>query len=270
MEKQAQQVFVKVNQRWQRATVTGEKDGKVSVVNNEGQSFKVPKKKKYYEPIESKDQKFAYKDLEEQLKGHYISYKKILPNVRTNLTEGQEHFHESTYISEGELKESAKMIQMVYDRNLGTRLDVQYRRNEKVTLDEAWAYNHTFSADEFERMVDKKEFVLFQGSTNDGEVFQKLAYYEPKLKDIRTKPALSTNTYFYGVKLTAKQADALNRGQELEMVIKSKVHGNKPYLVSWSPRRQTFITKKVDLEKAKKLEVNPGEKKKSRSRGMKV
>ena len=47
MEKQAQQVFVKVNQRWQRATVTGEKDGKVSVVNNEGQSFKVPKKKKY-------------------------------------------------------------------------------------------------------------------------------------------------------------------------------------------------------------------------------
>nr|WP_292964225.1 hypothetical protein [Muricauda sp. UBA7809] len=270
MEKQAEKVFVKVNQRWQRATVTGEKDGKVSVMTNDGQSFKLTRDKKWFEPIESKDQKFAYRDVREQLEGQYISYKKLAPNVRTNLTEGQEYFHESTYISEGELKESAKMIQMVYDRNLGSRMDVQFRRNEMVTLDDAWAYNHSFSADEFERMVDKKEFVLFQGSTNDGEVFQKLAYYEPKVQDIRTKPALSTNTYFYGVKLTAKQADALNRGQELEMVIKSKVHGNKPYMVSWSPRRQTFITKKVDLEKAKKLEVNPGEKKKSRSRGMKV
>jgi len=270
MEKQVEKVFVKVNQKWQRATVTGEQDGKASVVTNDGQSFNVPKNKKYFEPIKSMDQKFAYKDLEEQLKGHYVSFEKLSPSVRDNLAEGKEYFYEGTYVSEGELKESAKMIQMVYDRNLGSRLDVQYRRNEDVTLDKAWAYNHSFSADEFERMVDKKEFVLFQGSTNDGEVFQKLAYYEPKVQDIRTKPALSTNTYFYGRTLTAKQADALNKGQELEMEIKSKVHGTKPYLVSWSPRRETFITKKVDLEKAKKIEVNSEVKKKSRSRGMKV
>jgi len=270
MENQAEKVYVKVNQRWQRATVTGEQDGKASVVTNDGQSFNVPKNKKYYEPIKSLDQKFAYRDLEEQLKGHYISYDKLPKSVRDNLVEGKEHFYEGTYVSEGDLKESAKMIQMVYDRNLGSRLNVQFRRNEMVTLDKAWAYNHSFSADEFERMVDKKELVLFQGTTNDGEVFQKLAYYEPKVQDIRTKPALSTNTYFYGRTLTAKQADALNRGQELEMEIKSKVHGTKPYLVSWSPRRETFITKKVDLEKAKKMEVTPDVKKKSHSRGMKV
>ncbi|MBD1260655.1 hypothetical protein HZY62_08655 [Maribacter polysiphoniae] len=270
MEKQAEQVFVKVNQRWQRATVVGEKDGKVSVMTNDGQSFKLPKNEKYFEPIKSKEQKFAYGDVREQLEGQYISYEKLSQSVRNNLTEGKEHFHESTYISEGELKESAKMVQMVYDRNLGSRLDVQYRRNEMVTLDKAWAYNHSFSADEYDRMAHKKEFVLFQGSTNDGEVFQKLAYYEPKVRDIRTKAALSPNTYFYGAKLTVKQADALNRGQELEMEIKSKVHGTKPYLVSYSPRRETFITKNIDLEKAKKLEVNPDEKKKSRSRGIKV
>lgn len=270
MENQAEKVYVKVNQKWQRATVTGEQDGKLSVLTDDGQTCKVPNTKKWVEPIKSKDQKFAYKDLEEQLIGNYISYKKLLPNVRDLLTEGNEHFHESTYISENELKESAKMLQMVYDPNLGSRLDVQYRRNDKITLEEAKAYNHHFSADEFERLVDKKEFVLFQGSTNDGEVFQKLAYYEPKVRDIRTKPALSTNTYFYGRTLTAKQADALNRGQELEMEIKSKVHGTKPYLVSWSPRRETFITKKVNLEKAKKIEVTSDEKKKPRSRGMKV
>ena len=69
MEKQAEKVFVKVNQRWQRATVTGEKDGKVSVMTNDGQSFKLTRDKKWFEPIESKDQKFAYRDVREQLEG---------------------------------------------------------------------------------------------------------------------------------------------------------------------------------------------------------
>ncbi|TLP81830.1 hypothetical protein [Maribacter sp. ACAM166] len=270
MENQAEKVYVKVNQKWQRATKTGEQDDKVSVMTNDGQAFNLPKNSKFLEPIASKEQKFAYGDVKEQLEGQYISYAKLPESVRDNLVEGKEYFHESTYISEGELKEGAKMVQMVYDRNLGSRLDVQYRRNEPVTLDKARAYNHTFSADEFERMVDKKDFVVFQGSTNDGEVFQKLAYFEPRIQDIRTKSALSTNTYFYGEKLTTKQADSLNKGQEIEMVIKSKKHGVKPYLVSYSPRRESYITKNVDLAKAKNIEVHQDEKKKPRSRGMKV
>src|SRR6056297_1283048 len=183
MENQAEKVYVKVNQKWQRATKTGEQDDKVSIATDDGQTFNLPKNSKYLEPIASKEQKFAYGDVKEQLEGHYISYAKLPESVRDNLAEGKEYFHESTYISEGELKEGAKMVQMVYDRNLGSRLDVQYRRDEAVTLDKAWAYNHAFSADEFERMIDKQEFVVFQGSTNDGEVFQKLAYYEPRVQD---------------------------------------------------------------------------------------
>jgi len=270
MENQAEKVYVKVNQKWQRATVTGKQDGKVSVVTDDGQSFNLPKNSKYLEPIGSKDQKFAYGDVKEQLEGQYISYAKLPESVRDNLVEGKEYFHESTYISEGELKEGAKMVQMVYDRNVGTRLDVQYRRNEVVTLDKASAYNHSFSADEFRCMVEQKEFVVFQGSTSDGEVFQKLAYYEPRLQDIRTKSALTPNKYFYGEKLTTKQADALNKGQEIEMVIKSRKHGVKPYLVSYSPRRESYITKNVELAKAKTMEVYQDEKKKPRSRSMKV
>lgn len=270
MEKQVEKVFVKVNQKWQRGTVISEKDGVVSVKTNEGQLFDLPRTSRWLETLKSQAQRYAYGDVKEQLEGQYISFDKLPENVQDNLVQGREYLHESTYISEGQLKDSTKMIQMVYDRNQGSRLDVQYRRNEPVTLDKAWAYNHSFSKDEFDRMVEKKEFVLFQGSTNDGEVFQKLAYYEPKLQDIRTKSALGPNTYFYGEKLTMEQANALNAGKELEMEIKSKANGAKPYMVSYSPRKETFITKNVDMSKAMQMDVVTDEKKKTRSRGVKL
>ena len=57
MENQAEKVYVKVNQKWQRATVTGKQDGKVSVMTNDGQSFNLPKNSKYFEPIVSKGPK---------------------------------------------------------------------------------------------------------------------------------------------------------------------------------------------------------------------
>lgn len=265
-----ERVFVKVNQKWQKGTVLSEKDGTVSVRTDEGQSFDIPRNSRWLETQQSPAQRFAYGDVKEQVEGQFISFDKLPENVKDNLVQGREYLHESTYVSEGQHKSNTKMVQMLYDRNLGPRLDVQYRRNEPVTLEKAWAYNHSFSPEEFERMVEKKEFILFRGSSNDGELFEKLAYYEPKLQDIRTKSALRTNTYIYGEKLNAEQAKALNQGQEVEMEIKTKGKGTKTYLVSYSPRKETFITKSVDMAKAKKIDVVTDEKKKNRSRGVSV
>jgi len=270
MENQLEKVFVKVNQRWQKANIVNEEQGKVNVLTQDGQSFTIDKGSKWLEVLENPAQRYAYGDVKEQIEGQYISFEKLPENVKDNLVQGKEHFHVSTYLSEGELKETSKMVQMVYDPNLGSRLFVQFKRNNPVTLDQAMAYNHKFSPDEFERMVSKKEVVLFQGITKDGELFEKLAYFEPKLQDIRTKAALTPNTYLYGSKLTAPQAKALNVGKEVEINIKTKSKGTKPYLVSYSPRNENFITKNLQMEKAKNLEVVTDEKKESSSQRMKM
>ena len=270
MENQLEKVFVKVNQRWQKANIVSEEQGKVNVLTQDGQSFIMDQDSKWLEKQQNAAQRYAYGDVKEQLEGQYVSFEKLPENVKDNLVQGKEFFHTSTYLSDGELKESSKMIQMIYDPNLGSRLFVQFKRKKPVTFEQAMAYNHKFSKDEFERMVDKNEVVVFQGITKDGELFDKLAYYEPKLQDIRTKAALTVNTYLYGAKLNAEQAKALNNGQEIEINIKTNSNGTKPYLVSYNPRNEIFITKNLQMEKAMGLEVVADEKKKSSSRQMKV
>ena len=249
MENQLEKVFVKVNQRWQKANIINEEEGKVNVLTQDGQRFSIDKESKWLELVQNPAQRYAYGDVKEQLEGQYISFEKL---------------------SDGELKETSKMVQMVYDPNMGSRLFVQFKRKNQVTLDQAMAYNHKFSPNEFERMVSKKEVVLFLGITKDGELFEKLAYYEPKLLDIRTKSALTPNTYLYGSKLSATQAKALNQGEEIEIKIKTKSKGTKPYLVSYTPRNEIFITKNLQLEKARNLEIVTDEKKKSSSQRMKI
>jgi hypothetical protein len=270
MENQLEKVFVKVNQRWQKATIINEEEGKVNVLTQDGQRFSIDKESKWLELVQNPAQRYAYGDVKEQLEGQYISFEKLPENVKDNLVQGKEHFHVSTYLSDGELKETSKMVQMVYDPNMGSRLFVQFKRKNQVTLDQAMAYNHKFSPNEFERMVSKKEVVLFQGITKDGELFEKLAYYEAKLLDIRTKSALTPNTYLYGSKLSATQAKALNQGEEIEIKIKTKSKGTKPYLVSYTPRNEIFITKNLQIEKARNLEIVTDEKKKSSSQRMKI
>ena len=88
----------------------------------------------------------------------------------------------------------------------------------------------------------------------DGEMFPKLAYYEPKLNDIRTKTALSENTYFYGQQLTKQQADAMNKGEAVEISIATK-KGRKTYNVTYSPRAERFITKSPEKTNVKELET---------------
>ena len=104
-------------------------------------------------------------------------------------------------------------------------------------------------------MVKDNKFIAFTGRSTEGESFTKLAYYEPKLNDIRTKPALSSNTYLYGQQLTQPQADALNKGLETKITIEKTKKGALTYMVSYSPKAERFITK--SLEKTMVKEVEP-------------
>ncbi len=261
-------VFVKINQVWQKGEVTGGNEQQYAITTRDGQSFNVNRDSSYVEEIQRPSQRYAYGDIKEKLQGQYISFDKLPSNVKDQLVDGREYLHTASYLNEGELKESVKMIQAKYDANYGSKLHVQIKRNSPVKIEDAVAYNHRFSQKEFDAMVKDGKAIMFQGNTRDGEIFQKLAYYEPKLNDIRTKPTLSKNVYFYGKKLTQQQADALNKGQEVLMKIDT-AKGPKEYMVNYSPRSEQFITKGIDMKKAEKMEVNH-EKKKPRSRGVRV
>ena len=168
---------------------------------------------------------------------------------------GEEYIHQSSYVHEGQMKESVKAVQLIYDQRNGSKLDVQIKRNEPVTLLDAKAYNHQFTKEEFDIMVKEGKHIVFEGNTKDGELFSKLAYYEPKLNDIRTKSALSQNTYFFGQKLTKEQAITMNKGEAVQITIDTK-KGQKTYMVTYSPKAERFITKSLEKEKTENLKVN--------------
>lgn len=280
MEKQTvKKVFVKLNQKWENGEIESEQDNTVQVKLSDGQSLAIERGSSYMEEKKRPAQQYAYGDLKEKLEGQYVSYTKLTDNIKDQLVEGREYLHESTYVKEGKLKESVKMVQMGYNRNSGSVLNVQIKRNVPIKQEDAVAYNHKFTPGEFDKMVNKGKAIVFEGNSNDGEVFKKLAYYEPKLNDLRVKRALSENDYFYGKKLTSGQAESLNNGKEIKMTISSKTKGDKEYMVSYSPRSESFKTKSVEKMLAQKQQEkenlaekldNKPEKKKSRSRGMKV
>lgn len=253
MEKQ--KVFVKLNQVWKKGEIVSQEDSILQIKTTDNLEFKVDESSPYFERTVSPAQKFAMGDAKEKLEGAYISFNKLPRNVKESIVKGEEYIYASTYLNEGEVKESVKAVQLMYDRDLGSKLDVQIKRNKPVTLEEAKAYNHQFTQQEFNVMVKEGKQVLFQGSTTDGEVFNKLAYYEPKLNDIRTKTALSENTYFYGQKLTKNQATSMNKGEPVQITIDTS-KGKKTYMVSYSPKAERFITKNMEMDKVKDLKVN--------------
>ncbi len=253
MEKQ--KVFVKLNQVWTKGEIISQEESTLRIKTAENLEFKIDESSPYFERAISPAQKFALGDAKEKLEGAYISFNKLPRNVRESIVKGEEYIHSSTYLHEGEMKERVKAVQLMYDRDLGSKLDVQIKRNNPVTLEEAKAYNHQFTQQEFDAMVKEGKHVLFQGSTRDGEVFNKLAYYEPKLNDVRTKTALSENTYFYGQKLTKNQAESMNKGEPVQITIDT-TKGKKTYMVSYSPKAERFITKIMEMDKVKDLKVN--------------
>lgn len=257
MEKQVEKVFVKINQVWQKGTAVSE-DGQIfKVKTNDNLSFEIEKDSKFLEFQKSPAQQFAIGDAKERLEGAYVSFDKLPENVQDAIVQGREYLHASSYINDGKMKESVKMVQMLYSPTSGSKLDVQIRRNEPVKLEQAKAFNHQFGKEEFDAMVKDGHTIAFTGSSRNGDTFTKLAYYEPKLNDIRTKSGLTANTYFYGQRLTKKQAEAINKGQETEITINTK-KGKKTYLVGYSPRTERFITKGVEQSKMNKMAVkNP-------------
>ncbi len=257
MEKQVEKVFVKINQVWLKGTAVSE-DGKMfNVKTDDNQVFEAEKGSKYLEFQKFPAQQFAVSDAKERLEGAYVSFDKLPENIQDGIIQGREYLHSSSYINDGKMRESVKMVQMLYSPTSGSKLDVQIRRNEPVKMEQAKAYNHQFTVAEFDKMVKEGQTVAFTGSSMKGETFTKLAYYEPKLNDIRTKSALTVNTYFYGQQLTKQQADAINKGLEPEITIDTK-KGKKTYLVGYSPRAEKFVTKSVEQSKMNKMEVkNP-------------
>jgi len=254
MEKQVERVFVKVNQVWQKGEILSKEESILKIKTQGGLEFNIDETSPYVEKMRSPAQRFAYGEAKEKLEGAYISFDKLPENVQDALVKGEEHIHRSTYVNEGELKESVKAVQLMYSSQSGSKLDVQIKRNRPVTLAQATAYNHQFSKEEFEAMVNDGRSIVFNGVTKDGEMFPKLAYYEPKLNDIRTKTALSENTYFYGQQLTKQQADAMNKGEAVEISIATK-KGRKTYSVTYSPRAERFITKSPEKANVKDLET---------------
>ena len=254
MEKQVEKVFVKINQVWQKGDAVALDNKMLKVKTQDNQVFEIEKESKYLELQKFPAQRYAMGEVKERLEGAYVSFDKLNENIQDALVRGEEYLHQSTYIKDGVIKENVKMVQMVYSPTLGSRLDVQIKRKESIQPEQARAYNHEFTKDEFSKMVDEGKFIAFEGHSTDGEVFTKLAYYEPKLNDIRTKPALSKNTYFYGHQLTQDQADCMNKGMETKITINTK-KGQKTYMVTYSPKAERFITKSLEKAKVNELEI---------------
>lgn len=257
MEKsQDKKVFVNINQIWEKASLTSENEEKYYVKTKGGQEFGVDKKDNLVEEIKHKDQKFAYRDVKNKVESVYISYNKIEDNHKDSLVKGKEYLSVIPKVINGDLKTITKMIQMRFDSKLGSSIDTQFKRKEDIKLGEAQAYNHVFSEKEFKAMRFEDKQIVFQGSSKDGEAFNKIAYYEPKLQDIRTKAALSENTYFFGKKLTENQAKALNSGASTEIEIKNTKTGEvKTYEVKFSAKSESMKTKSLDAEKIASIDV---------------
>lgn len=255
MEKQVEKVFVKLNQTWQKGEAVAINDATYKVKTSDNQTFEVPKGSDFMEPQKFPAQRFAMGEAKERLEGAYISFEKLPENVQDAIVKGEEHLLRTAYIKDGKLNETVKMVQMVYSPTSGSRLDVQIKRKEPVTLDKAKAYNHQFTKAEFDKMVNDEKHIAFTGSTSDGEMFTKLAYYEPKVNDIRTKAALTANTYLFGQQLTQEQADNMNKGMETKITLRKTKRGPITYMVSYSPRAEKFITRSLEKAKLAELEV---------------
>ncbi|GGW26652.1 hypothetical protein [Arenibacter certesii] len=272
MEKQVentiQKVFVNVNQVWQKGEAVSLDDKTFKIKSRNNPSFEMLKNSRNVEVRKSLDQQFAEADTKRRMEGAFISFEKLEPNIQESILEGKEQLIETTYINDGKLKESIKMVQMLYNSTYGSRLDVQIKRKEQVKLEEANAYQYQFTKDEYHDMVNEGKTIQFTGTSLNGDTFQKLAYYEPKLNDIRTKSALSANMYVLGQILTKQQAENLNKGEEVKITIRKTQKGPLTYMVRWSAKGQRFLYRNLDKTNVKEKEAKEnvtaeGEKKKN-------
>ena len=257
MEKQVEnnivKVFVKLNQVWQRGEAISVDDKTFKVKTADSPTFEIEKNSTYLELQKFPDQKFAVGEAKERLEGSYISFDKLQPNVQDRIIKGQEYLISTAQPKDGVIKESIRMVQLVYSPTSGSRLDVQIRRKEPVKLEDAKAYQYQFTKEEYNSMVKESKNVLFTGTSLNGEKFAKMAYYAPRLNDIRTKSAPSGNSWLLGQQLTKDQADSINKGMETKITIQRTKKGPLTYMVSWSPKTETFRYKSMEKGKAQEV-----------------
>lgn len=256
-EKQIEKVFVKLNQVWQRGEAVSVDDNTFKVKTADNLAFEIEKDSKYLELQKFPDQKFAVGEAKERLEGAYISFDKLQPNVQDRIIKGQEYLISTAQPKDGVIQESVRMVQLVYSPVSGSRLDVQIKRKQPVKLEDAKAYQYQFTKEEYNAMVKDGKNVVFTGTSLNGEKFEKMAYYEPRLNDIRTKSVPSSNSWILGQQLTQEQADSINKGIETKITIRKTKKGPLTYLVSWNPKTETFRYR--SLEKAKTEEVGKKE-----------
>ncbi|NKI26873.1 hypothetical protein HCG49_09885 [Arenibacter sp. 6A1] len=264
VENTVQKVFVFVNQVWHKGEAVSTDDTifKIKTINHP--PFEMLMDSIHVEVRKTKDQQFATADAKRRLEGAYISFEKLEPNIQENILEGKEALITTTYIKDGTLKETVKMVQMLYHPIYGSKLDVQIKRTEPVKWKEANAYRYQFSKEEFHAMVQEGKTILFTGSSVNGETFKKIAYYEPKLHDIRTKSAVSANMYVLGQILTASQAEKLNQGEEVKITIRKTQKGPLTYKVRWSAKSQRFLYRNCEpMEQQRTNMSTPAETKKN-------
>jgi len=241
MEKtEPKKVFVNLNQVWEKAKLlsSDKETGMIKVQLKDDRTFEIDSNKPFVEIITDPAQKFSMGDLKQKLEGEYISFDKLPKNVKDSLSKGKEHLYKGTYIKDDVLRETVKMIQLRYDDKLGSKLNVQYKSKEAITKETANSRNYNF-AKEFDKLVNQNEHVMFEASDKDGVVYQRLAYYEPKLNAIRDKPILTSNTYFAGQKLTESEAQRLNSGEQVS-IERNTNNKRKIHLVSYNPRKESF------------------------------
>ncbi|SHJ64944.1 hypothetical protein SAMN04487911_1297 [Arenibacter nanhaiticus] len=264
VENTVQKVFVFVNQVWHKGEAVSTDDATFKIKTINHPPFEMSIDSIHVEVRKTKDQQFAMADAKRRLEGAYISFEKLAHNIQENILEGKEALITTTYIKDGKLKETVKMVQMLYHPIYGSKLDVQIKRTEPVKWKEANAYGYQFTKEEYHAMVQEGKTVLFTGSSLDGETFQKLAYYEPKLNNIRTKSTVSANMYVLGQQLTASQAEKLNQGKEVHITIRKTQKGPLTYRVRWSAKSQRFLYRNCEpIEQQKTTMSTPAETKKN-------
>lgn len=255
--KNEDKLLVKIGDSWSKAEfVSSDKDGMLTVKTPDFGEITVSATSGYVEQLQHPAQKYAYAEAKEKLRDAYIKFETLPKRVQDAFVKGEEHIHRSSYVFQGEIKETIRAVQLIYDQNIGSRLDSQIKRTNVVKLEDAKAFNYQFTKEEFDMMRKEGKQIVFQGIARDGAKFKKLAYYEPQLNDIRTKSALSENNYFFGKTLTKAQANSLNKGEEVKITIDSKTKGKKTYLVSFNARSERFKTQSLEKKKNQSHEVS--------------
>ena len=125
-ERTTEKVFVKLNQVWHRGDAVAMNDTTYKVKTSNNLSFEIDRDSKFLEIQKFPAQRFAMGEAKERLEGSYISFDKLPENVQDSIVRGEEHLQRSAYPKDGVIKESVKMVQLVYSPVSGSRLDVQF------------------------------------------------------------------------------------------------------------------------------------------------